>query len=160
MRKKKLISLLVCMLLIATQFSMLAPSYAAGETSQTGMNAVSNMGVGIGMNAGNSMNAGIGMNVGGPINAGPLNNPLAAKNIVYEENEDYIIYKSAEEVESMTDIQLIKEVNSRPKYYIPGFYKPDDFGIRLEDGEVWHELMLRSVFSIYDAITEVNAYAY
>jgi hypothetical protein len=63
------------------------------------------------------------------------------------------------EVENMTDEQLIRTLNNKDKFPIPGFCKPDDFGVELQDTERWHEIAFNSVSTIHEAEQEVELFA-
>jgi hypothetical protein len=68
-------------------------------------------------------------------------------------------FKSAAEIENMTDEQLIKEVNKGNRFDVADFRLPDDFGVSLQDNESWQHAKLNSVSSITDAEKEAKSFA-
>jgi len=165
---KKIITLIICTTLIASQLAMAAPSYA---TDAGGMNAGPSIGMGGGMSAmpgmgigmGGGMSAGpsigMGMGMGGGMNEGLIPIPAPVPENPYNGNDEYVLYKSADEVESITDEQLIKEVSGRPKFLLSSFYNPDEFNLLMAEGETWHEIMLNSASTVDDATKIVKSFA-
>jgi len=60
-------------------------------------------------------------------------------------------YSNAEEVEAMTDQQLINEVKQTDKFRVPGFCEPDDFGVPLASGEIWQDVFTSSASTVNEA---------
>ena len=68
-------------------------------------------------------------------------------------------FKNAADIESMTDEQLLSEVYKANRFDVADFHVPDDFGVGLQDGEIWHHAKINSVSSREAAEKEVNAFA-
>ncbi len=75
-------------------------------------------------------------------------------------SEGLVLYKSAKEVESISDGRLINHYLQKDESVIPDFYEPDDFGVKPEQGETWHEISSNSVCTADAAKNEVNDFAF
>lgn len=74
-------------------------------------------------------------------------------------SEGLVLYKSAKEVESISDERLINHYLQKDEFVIPDYYEPDDFGVRPEQGETWHEISSNSVCTADAAKDEADAFA-
>jgi hypothetical protein len=72
---------------------------------------------------------------------------------------DLIQWTSTEEIENMTDEQLINEVYGNNKISVMDFYEPDDFGINLEEKEWWYVIWEYNALTVVDAEEVVLLFA-
>lgn len=58
----------------------------------------------------------------------------------------------------MTSWQLIREAQKKNKFPISNFYMPDTFGVKLEEGEIWHQVLIGSVSTVAEAESKVESF--
>ena len=65
-----------------------------------------------------------------------------------------------DEIENITDEQLINLVYKEDKIAVADFYTPDDFGVALKEKEWWHEITLNPISTFADAEKEVTSFVF
>lgn len=87
-------------------------------------------------------------------------NPTKKATIKTEPLVKSILFKSAREVEAMSDAQLLEFAAGRYTATIPGFYEKSDLGVPLKDGETWGAISPSSANSVEEAIGQIKEFGF
>jgi hypothetical protein len=89
--------------------------------------------------------------------AGCNHEPVAAERSVTAEIQ---WTTTNDEIENITDEELINLAYKKDKIAVSDFYTPDDFGIALKDKEWWHEVTLNPISTFEGAEEEVISFVF